>query len=145
MDLKLALEMPGETGGIPLIRRLLRSNLHVLGVDVECADDLELALAEACTNVLLHAGVGDRFHVLARVDAGRCVLEVTDRGRGFDPAEVPVRLDWESEHGRGVHLMRALVDELNFEAAPGGGTVARLSKDLTWKPTPQPTPSWARP
>ena len=54
----------------------------------------------------------------------------SDQGEGFDPEMVPDPLaveNLESEHGRGIHLMRLAMDEVSFEH---GGTEVRMRKKL---------------
>jgi serine/threonine-protein kinase RsbW len=69
------------------MRRVLGDTLSRLGIDETCVNDLLLAVTEACTNVLRHAGPGRRYELVAHVGTKRCVLEVLDSGRGFDPAK----------------------------------------------------------
>lgn len=138
MEMRLKLVLPRDATGIPVARRVLRTALLSLGLDTGCVDDIELAMTEACTNVLLHAGVDDAFEVSAAVDNWQCVLEVADHGQGFDPGPPPTEPDPESEHGRGLLLMHLLMDELDFISQPAGGTVARLCKYLTWERPPLP-------
>jgi serine/threonine-protein kinase RsbW len=71
------------------MRRVLGDTLIRLGVHEVCVADLLLAVTEACTNVLQHAGGGRRYEIVAQVGRERCVVEVLDSGRGFDPAKIP--------------------------------------------------------
>jgi serine/threonine-protein kinase RsbW len=89
VDVRFCLVFPRETISVPVVRRVLGDTLYKLGVDEECVADLLLAVTEACTNVLRHSGPGRRYEVLATVGRNRCVLDVVDTGRGFDPASLP--------------------------------------------------------
>ena len=89
VDVRFCLVFPRETISVPVMRRVLGDTLDKLGVDEECVADLLLAVTEACTNVLRHSGPGRRYEVVASVGRNRCVLEVVDNGRGFDPASLP--------------------------------------------------------
>lgn len=91
VDVRFCLVFPRESLSIPVMRRVLGDTLSRLGVDEECIADLLLAVTEACTNVLRHAGPGRRYEVVAWVGRDRCVLEVLDSGHGFDPADFPGR------------------------------------------------------
>jgi serine/threonine-protein kinase RsbW len=100
-----------------------------------CNDDIQVALTEACTNVLRHAqGNSQEYEVTLQIDERKCEISVDDAGAGFEqgvsgsqiPGEVP-------ESGRGIHLMRTLVDDVRFDAVPGNGTVVRLEKDLVYE------------
>jgi anti-sigma regulatory factor (Ser/Thr protein kinase) len=91
VDVRFCLVFPRESLSVPVMRRVLGDTLRRLGVDEECICDLLLAVTEACTNVLRHAGPGLRYEVVARVGRNRCLLEVLDSGNGFDPQSRPGR------------------------------------------------------
>src|SRR5258706_15943154 len=91
VDVRFCLVFPRETISVPVVRRVLGDTLYKLGVDEDCVSDLLLAVTEACTNVLRHAGPGRRYELVAHVSSKRCVLEVLDSGRGFDPATLARR------------------------------------------------------
>ena len=133
MEVKLTLALPRDQLSVPLARRILKRSLDSLGIDVETISDIELALTEACTNVLDHAHGDDDYTVSAGIDGHTCVIEVIDRGAGFDGSERGL-LDAapSSEDGRGIQLMRALVDRLEFQNQPTSGTVVHLEKKLSW-------------
>jgi serine/threonine-protein kinase RsbW len=86
-DVEFCLVFPRESLSVPVMRRVLGDTLSRLGIDETCVDDLLLAVTEACTNVLRHAGPGRRYELVAHVGSKRCVLEVLDSGRGFDPGK----------------------------------------------------------
>lgn len=88
VDVRFCLVFPRESLSVPVMRRVLGDTLGRLGVDEECIADLLLAVTEACTNVLRHAGPGRRYELVASVGRRRCLLEVLDGGRGFDPASM---------------------------------------------------------
>jgi anti-sigma regulatory factor (Ser/Thr protein kinase) len=88
-DVRFCLVFQREAVSIPVMRKVLGDTLIRLGVDEGCVADLLLAVTEACTNVLRHAGSGRRYEIVAQVGADRCELEVFDSGRGIDPAKLP--------------------------------------------------------
>ena len=134
MELKLTLALPRDHYSVPVARRVLKSSLTALGVVPEVVEDIELALTEACTNVLDHAQESDEYEVSAGIDGTACVIEVIDRGGGFDGSTKGL-MDAEpsAEDGRGIQLMRALVDEVTFTSRPAVGTVVHLEKELAWE------------
>ena len=87
-DVRFCLVFPREALSIPVMRRVLGDTLIRLGVDEGCVADLLLAVTEACTNVLRHAGSGRRYEIVAQVGRDRCLVEVLDSGRGLDPAKI---------------------------------------------------------
>lgn len=133
MELKVTLALPRDNQTVPMARRVLKSSLEVLGVRSDVIADIELALTEACTNVLDHAGDADEYEVSAGVDGTACVIEVIDRGQGFDgSAKGMADAEPHAEDGRGIQLMRALVDKVTFTSRPAVGTVVHLEKELAW-------------
>jgi serine/threonine-protein kinase RsbW len=134
VEIKFTLQLPRDTLSVPVVRRVLNSSMRTLGVAEDCLTDIEIALAEACTNVLDHAAQGDEYEIVAGLDDSQCVIEVIDTGRGFD-AEHLGRADADpsAEEGRGIQLIRALVDRVHFKSRPESGTIVRLEKELVFE------------
>ena len=132
MEIDLGLTLPRDELSIPVVRHLCRSALGELGVTDECVGDITVALTEACTNVLVHSGPADEYAVRLTLDGERCVLRVVDTGDGFDSDNKSQGRAAEpsAESGRGIQLMRALVDRVTFVSKPEEGTVVHLEKDL---------------
>lgn len=106
-----------------------------LGVTRDCAEDIRLALSEACTNVIDHSEADDEYEVRLQVDGLKCEVRVVDTGRGLDVTALtaaPVPAD--SPRGRGMTLMHALVDAINFNSEPEAGTIVHLVKKLEVEP-----------
>src|SRR5262249_29396387 len=117
--ISLTLCLPRDRLSVPVVRHLVHYALGEVGVVPVTADEVELALAEACANVLTHAGPGDVYEVTITIGPLSCDIRVTDVGRGFDYASLNRDMaDTESESGRGVALMLALMDQVRFESAP---------------------------
>ena len=134
MEIKLTLALPRDELSVPVVRRILRSAMEVLGVDVDVISDVEVALTEAATNVLKHAGEGDSYEVSAGIDGTMCVIEIVDRGGGFDATDLGRTAAADgAEEGRGIQLMRELVDQVTFERHDSHGTVVHLEKRLEWE------------
>jgi serine/threonine-protein kinase RsbW len=135
MELSFALCLPRDGTSVPFVRHLLRATLLRLGVEDRCVHDIEIALSEACTNVLRHAGTEDEYEVEVEIDEHRCKLTVSDAGGGFEFRDGSAQDTLiPSEGGRGIQLMRALVDGLHFES-DGPGTVVELTKTLELQPS----------
>jgi serine/threonine-protein kinase RsbW len=133
VEFKLTLALPRDEYSVPVARRVLKNSLSVLGVREQVVHDIELALTEACTNVLDHAGDSDQYEVSAGIDGTACVIEVVDRGDGFDGSAHGLEdAEPSAEEGRGIQLMRALVDKVTFTSRPTSGTVVHLEKELEW-------------
>jgi len=94
--------------------------------------DIEVALREALLNAVIHGNHEDPHkHVyltLFCVADGEVSIMIRDEGAGFESDSVPDPTASEnrmSTHGRGIYLMRALMDEVSFEQ---GGTVVYMRK-----------------
>ena len=134
MDIKFTLSLPRDAMSVPIVRRLLKSSMRTLGVVEDNVNDVVVALTEACTNVLDHAAAGDEYAVLVRLNDQSCLIDVIDAGQGFDPTDVGQgNADATAEAGRGIQLIRALVDRVNFRTRPEQGTVVHLEKGLTYQ------------
>lgn len=133
MEIKVSLSLPRDSVSVSVVRHLTGQSLRTLGVADECVTDIETALSEACTNVLLHAADGDEYFVSAGIDGERCVIEVIDAGRGIDSSALAALTSAPtSEQGRGMQLMKNLVDSVSFESRPEAGTIVHMEKALSW-------------
>ncbi len=115
----------------PFIARLMRVIAPLRGADGSDAE-IEVALHEAILNAVLHGNGEDpskRVYVTCRCSIdGEVALTIRDEGRGFDNRAVPDPTTPEnrmSTNGRGIYLMRALMDEVWFEE---GGTIVHMRK-----------------
>ncbi|MGH9030554.1 MAG: ATP-binding protein [Acidimicrobiia bacterium] len=132
MRLDVAVCLPQEARTVALIRCVVGPALTTFGVSAPCVDDIRLALSEACTNVLEHAAVDDEYEVAINIDDRRCEIRVKNTGNGFDAAALAgVMPDPTSVRGRGVAIMRAVMDNVEFRSEPETGTVVYLVKEIT--------------
>jgi len=120
----LDLRMPAETDGISTVTDAIAQTLAQLQVPEQKRLEITLAAHEALANAVVHGCHGDPSKAvrcrLLRDAHGRIGVIVTDPGPGFSPDRLPDphRRDPYAEHGRGVYLMRQLMDEVEF--ADGG-------------------------
>jgi serine/threonine-protein kinase RsbW len=127
----LSLRLPRDRLSVPLIRHLARKALDEVGVIDEHVGDVELAITEACTNVLDHAGPGDAYDVELTVRPDACDIRVIDIGHGFDAGLLGEAMaEPSAEEGRGISLMHALMDQVRLASEPESGTIVHLVKAL---------------
>jgi len=98
--------------------------------------DTEIALREALANAIVHGNHESprkRVYVACRCTTdGEVTITVEDEGQGFDSETVPDPTAPENRLltcGRGIYLMKTLMDEVRFER---GGAVVHMQK----KPIP---------
>ena len=119
MSDRFQLQVPGRTRHLGALREFFRilveENEEILLDDAEVSE-IQLVLQEACINVLRHSGSDgylDPVTVLFFVDTDRIVIEIHDRGRGFDPDAIPVPdADGLQEGGYGVFIMKQAMDRV---------------------------------
>jgi serine/threonine-protein kinase RsbW len=132
LDLKLAVTLSADRAAVDAV---VRSVMNVVR-EMDCApgreDDIELALAEALANAVVHGAKGDPSKVVecdVACDEKRGILIVVrDPGSGFDPAKIADPCIGEniySSHGRGIYLINQLMDEVQFHK---NGTEIRMLK-----------------
>jgi len=155
----MVLYLPRDTASVPVSRQVLDGCLETLGVTPDTRADIALALTEACANVVLHAGPGDEYEVEARARNGQCVIEVVNtasedaesgpdargtdtvrdgsgsadgRADGIALTDEPVPVT--AEHGRGLKIIDAVVDNLQLTGNGREGTTVHFEKTLEWVP-----------
>lgn len=134
MEISLSLNLPRDELSVPVARRIVDTSMRAVGVNDGCVDDVTLALTEACTNVLKHSGPGDEYELTVRLLDDVCAIEVHDLGRGFDFATLDSdEPGHEAERGRGVQLMKLLVDRVQFQSKPETGSVVHMEKQLEYR------------
>lgn len=135
MNIHLALCLPQDGETVSVVRAVAMDALARFGVTKSCIDDIGLALSEACANVIRHADSSDEYEVRLEVDDAQCAICVIDTGRGLDVSALKHAMPGPaSSGGRGVALMRALTDHIDFISEPQSGTIVRLVKKLSLSP-----------
>jgi serine/threonine-protein kinase RsbW len=116
----------------PFVDQLIRFILNFRMADGS-EIDIEMALREALANAVIH-GNGDDSRKSVYVTC-RCYMDgevsvtVRDEGKGFNSNAVPDPTSRDNllfTHGRGIYLMKTLMDEVSFEE---GGSVVRMRKN----------------
>lgn len=123
MDSELVLELPTD------IRSIEHAVEYVMRRCPGCEDHLHrmrlnfrVGLTEALSNAMLYGNGHDpskRVRVEVAIDDGAITARVTDQGCGFDPTAIPDPTAPENllkPGGRGLFLMRKLLDEVTFNA-----------------------------
>lgn len=98
----------------------------------EMVSDLQLAITEACTNIIRHAYQMEEGHdiiMTAVADPDRITITLRDFGKKIDLNKYyPPYLDEPSEGGYGVFLMLNLMDIVEYDTHGESGTELKLVK-----------------
>ena len=109
----MQLVIPATPSRLAGLRRAVRAYLR--GVQDEVADDVVLALNEVATNAVLYGSSGGQpVEVVVQVDDGWVEASVLDHGPD-PPRGLPTDTDEPDAGGRGLWLLRRLVDEVRLE------------------------------
>ncbi len=121
---------------IDLVHEAAQGMAALVGFDEDDALNLGLAVREAVINAVLHGNRKDPsllVEVTIEAEGDRLLARVTDQGKGFDPAQTPdptAEANLLRNCGRGLLLMQAFVDTVEFRSVPGGGTEVTMIKRI---------------
>lgn len=122
------IDFPAKAENIALAEKLIDDACARHGVHESLYGNVLIALTEAVNNAIHHGNKLDptkQVSLAYEVKGDRIIFQVTDEGAGFDHDNLPDPTDpqnIEKPHGRGVFLMRALADSVEF--SDNGATVA---------------------
>ncbi len=130
------LKLPSQSDNLALIRDMVSKIATQVGFDNDESSKIELAVDEACTNVIRHAypqSPGQVIDVLIKVDANKLMITVSDKGKGFNPDTVKVSDLAESiragrRGGLGLRLIKTLMDKVDFQIQPGTKNQVKMVK-----------------
>jgi len=130
------LKLPSQTENLELIREFISRLASKVGFNNEDVNKIELAVDEACTNVIKHAyDKTDRqsIDIAIKIDYKKFMIIITDKGKGFDVSKIktPDIKEYIAEMrvgGLGIYLMKSLMDEVDFELKPGVKNQVKMTK-----------------
>ncbi len=131
---RIHLSLPSEYENIDLGDGVTESCLRFAGFDESTTEHMTLAIREAAANAIKHGNKQDPdklAEVTFEIGASSILIRIRDQGEGFDPHNLPDPLLPENilkGTGRGIFLMRQLMDDVKFEFK--GGSQVTLRKNL---------------
>lgn len=132
--IEIALCLPRDESTVAVARDVAVGALSRLAVAAEDIDDIRLALSEACTNVIQHSGSDDEYEVRLEINDDVCEIRVIDTGGRLDFSTVERSMPGpDSPGGRGIAIINAVVDSVEFVSEPENGTMVHLVKRLGWR------------
>ena len=133
------LKLPSQSDNLALIRNLVSKVAAQVGFNDDEASKIELAVDEACTNVIKHAYPkvpNAMIDVQIKVGPKQLIIVVSDKGKGFDPDKIKIADLGESikagrRGGLGLRLMKTLMDKVDFQIQPGMKNEVKMVKYLS--------------
>jgi serine/threonine-protein kinase RsbW len=142
---KLLLRTPGHGSSLAYIRAIVADLARKIGFDENEVAKVEMAVDEACSNVVRHAYSPDKkwcwqhrdpeINLDIRRENDRLVIEIKDHGQRFDfanyrSAEIEDRLREMKQSGYGLFIMRNFMDEVQYNSNDQTGNTLRMVKYL---------------
>ncbi|GAA1785900.1 MULTISPECIES: ATP-binding protein [Streptomonospora] len=144
MEVNFSIALPRQAYTVAVMRDFLGEALRTTGVCADCRFPILLASSEACANAVDHGAPSSGYRVAVRIRTDMCVVEVAHTGPGFNPARVPLP-DLEAESGRGILMMRHVMEDVSVDADPDGTTRVRMRKRFSeCRPGPPEPGEWSR-
>lgn len=134
VSFRLLASLPHRPLAIDLVSTLIR---HVFSADRVFHHEMITAFGEAFNNIVIHGYRGRSDGILeveAELHTDEMTLRLSDTGHAFDfEALNPPDLDSMPEHGMGVFMIHALIDEVVYRR--GSPNVLSLRKRMTTRAT----------
>jgi anti-sigma regulatory factor (Ser/Thr protein kinase) len=108
------------------IRRFIEKNARRAGFDEAETYKIQLAVDEACSNIIEHAYTKeDEGEIICACesDQEKITIQLVDHGQSFDPERIEPpdlqsELDDRKTGGLGLYFIRHLMDEISFKIIP---------------------------
>lgn len=127
---QLLLELASDFAALARLRDQLRTFLAEAGIGVATCEDLLLVATELCTNAIEATADAEPIEVRVTVDGQALRLSVANVAAAFGDHDVPeLRHGSLQERGRGLAIVRSLVDTMAMSSA-GGRTVVNTMQLL---------------
>ena len=141
----LAIHTPGDVTYLGHIRELVCDLAHKVGFPSEDIAKIEMAVDEACSNIVEHAYAPDtnwrwqhqrpEIRLVVRIAQDQLIIEINDHGQQFDfaayrPTNVHDRAQAMHTGGYGIAIMREFMDEVAYISNAAEGNTLRLVKYL---------------
>ena len=131
---RFELETKSKLENLLVISDFVAEAMKQLGADSETIFKVQMAVDEACANIIQHACLEQEDIITLTLELvnDNLVVTIRDRGKPFDPRSVPppdleAGLDKRKIGGLGIYFMRKLMDEVgyNFDAKKGNTLIMR--------------------
>jgi len=124
---KYKLKVLSDSSNLELVRKFIYDVALKSGLSSEDATKIELAVDEACSNVVRHAydeTVKNDLGIEVLVREDKFVVKVIDSGKGFNPDifATPDMEEYLAHYkigGLGIHIIKSLIDKVDFRVKPG--------------------------
>ena len=128
--------IPSSLNFLREVDEFVEQKLREQGINQDLVTDIAISVTEVVTNAVNHGNQNDpqkKVTVTLKVDKTQVTIRIEDQGTGFDPEHLANPLADENllkDAGRGIFIVKSLMDEVKFEVNPNSGTAIVLIKKL---------------
>ncbi|MCK4539422.1 MAG: ATP-binding protein [Candidatus Krumholzibacteria bacterium] len=137
MNETIIMQFPSSYQWLNMIDLICGEVTSEMGFSHSALNEISISVIEACTNALEHGNKsveGTLVSVIFHRKQDQMVVEVFDSGEGFDYEDylqhIPDPSDIHHQRGRGIYIMKAMMDSLIFEKLPDRGMKVTLIKNV---------------
>ncbi len=137
-SIKKNIKVKSLTENLGKIRTFLFGVAEEAGFDKKKIEEIVLAADEACTNIIKHAYEFDPtkdIEISAVFENKKLTITIKDTGKKFkpqslEPPDLEAKLKKRKSGGLGVHLIKTLMDKVEYDFSNPGFTILKLVKKL---------------
>ena len=124
------LVLDSDRSEVHKIEKLLNEVSEKIGLENERMINFQIAVSEAVVNAIVHGNKENpskKVHIIVNSGGDSVEIKVRDEGGGFDIGKLPDPTNDENimkESGRGIYIIRSLVDEFGFDSTDEGTELA---------------------
>ena len=138
------LKIPSDKFFLGLVRKVITELASKMNYSQEDIAKIELAVDEACTNVIKYAytsaekvafkgGKDNEINMKVNIDTKRIMIEVSDVGKEFDfenykVPDISSHLKEMKMHGLGLYIIKNFMDDVSYKRTPDGVNTLTLVK-----------------
>ena len=131
------LKINSETKNLQKVRNFIKTNSIEFGFDEKSADELVIAVDEACTNIIKHGlnyNTNEELEICVYKDLDYVAIDITDSSpsfdlREFENIELESHLNSYQNNGLGIFMIKSYVDQIEYKKYENGS----LRNTLTLK------------
>jgi anti-sigma regulatory factor (Ser/Thr protein kinase) len=122
------LKINSETKNLLKVRNFVKHNSINYGFDDKSADELVIAVDEACTNIIKHGlnyDSKEELEIKIYKDFDYLAIDITDNApsfdlRDFESIELESHINSYKKNGLGIYMIRSYVDSIEYKKYENG-------------------------
>jgi len=133
-NISKVITFPSRIENLEKIEQISSQIAFDAGFDESTVDDISIALTELVNNAIHHSNKDNpdkNVTVAFKADNEKLQVSIRDEGEGFSPTNVGNPLDPDNlmaDSGRGLYLVEALMDDVEFKISEKGSEVIIIKK-----------------